>query len=48
MQTLIFIYSNRKELEKANIIVNKLLGMIFTSEWLRPDVVTGEARIIAT
>lgn len=48
MQTLIFIYSNRKEIEKASKIVSKLPGMMITSEWLRPDVVTGEARIRAT
>ena len=48
IQTLIFIYSNRKELKKASEMVDKLPRMIITSEWLRPDVVTGEARIRAT
>lgn len=50
MQTLILIYTsqNRKELDKAKQIVEKLPMMIITREWFWPDVVTGEDRIHAT
>ena len=50
MQTLILIYTygNRKDLDKAKQIVEKLPMMIITREWFWPDVVTGEDRIHAT
>ncbi|MBE6130235.1 MAG: helix-turn-helix transcriptional regulator [Erysipelotrichaceae bacterium] len=48
MQTLILIYTSRKELDKAKQIVEKLPMMVITSEWLWPDVLTGEDRIRAT
>lgn len=48
MQTLILIYTSRKELDKARQIVEKLPMMIITREWFWPDVVTGEDRIHAT
>ena len=48
MQTLVLIYTSRKELDKAKQIVEKLPMMIITREWFWPDVVTGEDRIHAT
>ena len=48
MQTLILIYTSRKELDKAKQIVKKLPMMVITSEWFWPDVLTGEDRIRAT
>lgn len=48
MQTLILIYTSRKELDKAKQIVEKLPMMVITSEWFWPDVLTGEDRIRAT
>ena len=48
MQTLVLTYRERKELDKAKEIVEKLPDMIVSKDYLWPDVVTGTERIEAT
>ena len=48
IQTLIYIYLKKRELDKAKQIVNRLPVMYVTEDWFWPDVVKGEERIKAT
>ena len=48
MQVLIYTYCSMNKIDLAKEIVEKLPEMYITKEWLLPNVLTGNERIVAT